>query len=228
MATVNSVITYARQLAQTDTGGITDTLGIAFSNDALQNMTRSLLEKGIDASQTQEAYTDITTNSPNTYAWPSDMFALKTIEVNFTDTSSNNYIQAERVDVSNLQGDTSFSFLRANQPQKSPLVDNRGDTYEIFPTPVTTNSQGIRLFYFLTPTEYTATSDTITYPQSLDYRCLAARVAGLYAISQGQLEIAQTCDKEYKDRLNDIIRILAPGSQQPIKPQKLRLTGWNF
>lgn len=228
MATVLSVITYARQLAQTDSNGISDTDGIAFTNDALQNMTRSLLERDIDAAQTQESYTDITTASPNTYAWPVDMFALKTIEINFSDQSSNNYIQAERVDISNLQGNTSFSFLRANQPTSMPLVDNRGDTYEVFPTPLVANSQGIRLFYFLTPTEFSSTGDTINYPQNLDYRCLAVRVASLYKTSLGDLDAAASFDVEYKKRLDDIIKILAPGTQQPVKPQKLRMTGWNF
>lgn len=228
MSTVANVITYARQLAQTDSNGITDTLGIAFASDALQNMTRALLERGIDAAQTQESYTNLTTSSPNTYAWPSDMFALKTIEVNFVDSSQNNYLQAQQVDVANLQGKTSFDFLRANQPTQSPLVDNRGDTYEIFPTPVIAVTAGIRLFYYLTPTDYTATSDTVSYPQSLDYRCLSARIATLYAISQGQSEMVQVCEQEYQSRLKDIIKILAPGTQQPIKPEKLSLTGWNF
>lgn len=228
MATVASIITYARQLAQTDSNGISDTLGISFSNDALENFTRALLNKDIDASQTQESYTNLTTSSPNTYAWPSDMFALKTVEINFTDSSQNNYLQAERVDVANLQGRTSFDFLRLNQSTQAPLFDNRGDTYEIFPTPRIGITAGIKIFYFLTPTEYTATSDTVVYPQSLDYRCLASRVAALYAISQGDLVMAKACNEEYQSRLQDIIRILAPGSQQPVKPQKLQMTGWNF
>lgn len=228
MSTVSNVITYARQLASTDSNGISDTLGIAFTNDALQNMTRSMLERGIDAAQTQESYTDLTTNNPNTYAWPNDMFALKTIEINFTDTSANNYIQAERVDVANLQGKTSFSFLRANQSTSSPLVDNRGDTYEVFPIPPAANAQGIRVFYYLTPTEFTLTSDTINYPQNLDYRCLGMRVAALYKTSLGDMNAAEAFNIEYQKRLDDIIKILAPGSQQPITPEKLALTGWNF
>lgn len=228
MATVLNVITYARQLSSTDSNGISDALGIAFTNDALQNMTRSLLEHGIDAAQTQEAYADLNTSNPSTYAFPADMFALKTAEVNFFDTSANNYIQAERVDVSNLQGKTSFSYLRANQPTSSPLIDNRGDTYEIFPIPPTANAQGIRLFYFLTPTEYTVTGDTIAYPQNLDYRCLGMRVAALYKVSMGDIGAAQAFNMEYEKRLADLIKILAPGGQQPITPQKLRLTGWNY
>lgn len=228
MSTVANAITYARQLAQTDSNGISDTLGIAFASDALQNMTRSLLEKGIDAAQTQESYTNSSATSPNTYAFPTDMFALKTIEVNFTGSAQNNYIQAERVDVANLQGQTSFDWLRVNQSSSFPLVDNRGDTYEIFPNFTSVVVGAIRLFYFLTPTDYTATSDTISYPQSLDYRCLAARMAALYATSQGDLNMAKACNEEYQARLQDIIRILAPGTQQPIKPQKLTLTGWQY
>ena len=80
---VQAAIVYSRQLAQTDSNGIGSTLGIAFYNDALQAMTRDLINRGIDAAQTQEAYRDLTTDNPNTYLWPTDMFALKTLEINW-------------------------------------------------------------------------------------------------------------------------------------------------
>src|SRR3990167_11554698 len=109
MPTVASVITYTQQLAQTDANGIGSVLGIAFYNDALQDMTRDLIERGIDAAQTQESYTTIsaTDSQPGRFAWPSDMFALKTIEVDFTNSGGQNYLQAQKLDVSNLQGNTS-------------------------------------------------------------------------------------------------------------------------
>lgn len=227
MATVSDVLTYARQLAQTDSNGITDALGLAFANDALQNITREMLNRNLDAAQTQESYTNLTTNNPNTYAWPSDMFALKTIEVNMTDQSASNYLPATAVEIANLQH-MSFDWLRINQAAASPLYDNRGDTFEIFPVPTASNNNGIKIFYYLTPTEYGSTSANVVYPQSLDYRCMSARVASLYAASQGQLEMAQAMNVEYEKRLQDIIRILAPSSQQPIQPERLRLTGWNL
>lgn len=235
MATVADIITYARQLAQTDSSGIPDALGLAFCNDALQNMTRSLVARDIDAAQTQESYTNLTTNNPNTYAWPVDMYSLKTIEVDFTGSGGQNYLQATMVEVANIQN-VSFDWLRLNQPISQPLFDNRGDTFEIFPIPPNATANGLRIFYFLQPTEYADLTSTINYPQSLDYRCLAARVASLYALSQEKtgmknrysVSVMTALENEYQTRLKDIITILAPASQQPITPQPLAVTGWNL
>lgn len=227
MALISDVVTYCRQKAQTDSNGITDTLGLAFANDALLDMTRELLKRDIDAAQTQESFTNLTTNAPNTYAFPSDMYSLKTIEVNFTDGSQNNYLQAQAVEVANLQN-MSFDYLRLNQPTTSPLFDNRGDVYEIFPTPKIPITAGIKMFYFLTPTEYTATSNTIAYPQSLDYRCLGAFMLANYYESLEKVDMAQVWMARYKERLNGIINILAPSSQQPIQPTPLQISGWQF
>lgn len=228
MATsVLSAITYAQQLAQTDSNNIGSVLGLALYNDALQTMTRDLLNKNIDAAQTQEAYRDITTDSPNTYLWPTDMYALKTIEVNWEDQSEQNYLQATAMDVANIQN-KSFSWLRANQPTTDPLFDNRGDQFEIFPTPSSANAQGIRIFYYLTPTEVTNVGQPVQYPQTLDYRALSALMASRYYKTQNDTEMAQVYAQEYEERINKIITILAPGTQQPIRPTPLAMTGWDF
>jgi len=233
--TVANALTYARQLLQTDSNGLTDTLGLAFANDALENITRTMFERGIDAAQTGEAYTTLlpSDNPPGQFPWPSDMYALKTVEVNWNSSAQTNYLQAQPVDVSNIQF-VSFDYLRVNQPTTWPLFDNRGDTGELFPTP--TVSTLIRIFYFKLPTEYTATSDSIVYPISLDYRCLAARVAALYALSQNQtgmknrytVSIMTSYENEYQTRLKDLVNILAPSSQQPTQPTPLQITGWNY
>lgn len=228
MATsVLSAIIYAQQLAQTDSNNIGSVLGLALYNDALQTMTRDMINRGLDAAQTQEAYRDLTTDSPNTYLWPSDMYALKTIEVNWQDQTSQNYIQAKAMDVANIQ-DKSFSWLRANQPQSDPVFDNRGDQFEIFPTPTSANAQGIRIFYWLTPTEVTNVGQAIQYPQTLDYRALSALMASRYYKTQGDTEMAAVYAQEYQDRVSKIITILAPGTQQPITPQPLIISGWQF
>lgn len=229
MATsITAAITYARQLAQTDSNAITDALGLAFYNDALQMMTRDLVDRGIDAAQTQETYRDLdATLDPNTYLFPSDMFALKTIEVNWSDDSQNNYITAKPMDVANIQ-ERSFSWLRANHPQSEPLFDNRGDQFEIFPTPTATNTNGIRIFYFLTPTEGADVGTAIDYPQTLDYRALACLMAALYYKTQNDMNMASIYEIEYKQRIEKIIRILAPPSQQPITPEPLKLSGWQY
>lgn len=227
MTSVLSAIQYAQQLAQTDSNGIGSILGLALYNDALQTMTRDLVNRDIDAAQTQEAYRNLTTTSPNTYLWPSDMFALKTIEVNFQDSTQQNYLQATPVDVANIQN-RSFDWLRVNQPTNNPLFDNRGDQFEIFPTPIVSNTNGIKIFYFLTPTEAPDVGTAIAYPQTLDYRALSAKMASTYYKTQSDTNMAATYEMDYQDRIKKIINILAPSSQQPIQPQPLALTGWNF
>ncbi len=228
MATsVLSAIQYTQQLCQTDSNNIGSVLGLALANDALQTWTRDMLNKNIDAAQTQEAYRDLTTDSPNTYLWPSDMYALKTIEVNWQDQTQQNYIQAEVIDVANIQY-KSFSWLRANQGQTQPLFDNRGDQFEIFPTPTVGNAQGIRIFYYLTPTEFTDVGQPILYPQLLDYRTLSCKMSSMYYKSQNDINMAQIYENEYQERIGKIINVVAPGTQQPITPTPLAITGWNF
>ena len=227
MATVSNVLTYTRQMCQTDSNGITDAQGILYTSDALQDFIRSLVERGVDAAQLQESYTTLTAGQGG-YAWPDNMFALKTIELRYGGSSQQDYIQGERVDVANLQGDTSFDYLRVNQPSNHPLFDNRGDTYEVFPTPTTTNAGGIRIFYYILPSDYTTTADTIAYPASLDPKCLAAKNSYYYNMTLGKPDIAQGFENEYQARLNKLIRILAPKSKQPIRAQILNLTGWEF
>ncbi len=228
MATVANAITYARQKAQTDSNGISDTNGLAWANNGLLDITRDLIVRGVDASQVREFYATISfsDNPPGRFAWPSTMFALKTIEVDFTNTGGQNYIQAEKMDVSNLQGGTSFDYVRLNQPTGSPLFTNHGDTGEVFPT--VSSSALVRIFAYINPTEYTSTGDTINYPQSLDYRALGDKILIAYYQSIESWESATQFEAQYLKKINDSINILGPQSKQPIKPTRLALTGWNF
>lgn len=235
MADVNDVLTYARYLAQTDSNGISDTAGIQFASDAKQNIARALLERDIDAMGIAEDYATISpsANPPGRFAWPVDMYALKAIEVDTTGLGGQNYLKADNVSVANLQN-ISFDYLRVNQPTSAPLFTNHGLTGEVFPTPLVNTT--VRIFSFLQPTDYTLTTDIIAYPYSLDYRCLSARVAELYALSLGEgasrsryaVSLVSAMGQEYEKRLKDIINILAPASQQPIQATPIQITGWQF
>lgn len=228
MATsILSAITYTQQLCQTDSNNIGSVLGLALYNDARQEWTRDMLNRNMDAAQTQEAYRDLTTDSPNTYLFPSDMYALKTIEVNWQDQNQQNYLQATPLDVANIQN-VSFSYLRANQSQTLPMFDNRGDQFEIFPTPLVGNPQGIRIFYFLKPDDATDVGQAIPYPQLLDYRTLSCKMASTYYRTQNDINMAQVYEAEYQQRMNKIIKIVEPGTQQPLSPQPLAITGWQY
>lgn len=229
MATLSTVLTFSRAQAQTDNNGLTDTNGIVFANSRLVDFHRQLIAKGVDASQLQEAYTTLSTPAAGTgltATYPTDCLALKTIEVNFTDTSAANYLRAEQVDVANLSGATNFSYLRVNQPTSAPVFDDRGDWYEIFPAQGCT----VRLFYYLKPTEYTATSDTIAYPESVDYRILGWGICADYYYSLNKFEEALAFEKKYQDRVTQYIETLGRGSTQPIQSSAPNVgnSGWQF
>jgi hypothetical protein len=229
MATISDVLTFARAQALTDSNGLTDTNGIIFANEALLDLHNELITHGIDASQIQESYTSGTVNQ-GTYLYPTNMWFLKAIEVNFTDTTPSNYITASQLDASNIPAGQSFSWLRANQNRKFPIFDDRGDYFEIFPTPVGGNNltDMFRILYFLEPTEYTSTSDTISYPVSLDYRILGWRVASSYLKSLSNWESAEPFDIEYKNKLTKLVKTLGRGTQQPMQAVPIQDTGWNF
>lgn len=228
MATLANVLNFSRAQTQSDSNGLTDANGIIFANEALVDFHRRLVDKGVDASQLQEAYTDGQANV-GTYLYPTDMLFLKAIEVNFQGGDPSNYRVAEQIDVSNLSGWRSFSDLRKNADAFSPQFDDRGDWFEIFPTPTTQNlTQLIRIFYFLKPTEYTSVSDTVSYPESMDIRILGWRIAAMYFYSLNKMAEGDAFNAKYEERVLQYCATLARGSQQPIEATVIQLDGWNF
>lgn len=228
---LSSILNFARAQVQTDSNGLTDTNGIIFANEGLQDFHRRLVDKGVDASQLQEAYTDGAINV-GTYLYPTNMLFLKSLELDYTGGGGQNYQVAHQVDVSNLAGNYSFSSLRVNQSTASPQFDDRGDWYEIFPTPTSANnvSQLIRMFYYLKPTEYVSVSDTVSYPESLDTTILGWRIASNYLRSLGdsKIQMADNFMQKYEDRVKQYISTLGRGSQQPIQAIPLQIDGWNL
>lgn len=228
---LSTVLNFARTQAQTDSNGLTDTIGLIYANEALQDFHRKLVTKAVDASQIQEAYLDGAANQ-GTYLYPTDLLFLKAIELNYADTQPNNYQFASQVDVSNLAGQNSFSWLRVNADINAPQFDDRGDWFEIFPTPTaaTNLSQLIRIFYFLKPTEYSSVSDTVSYPESLDAALLGWRIAASWLYSQGTARIADgdKFNAKYEERVTQYIGTLARGSQQPLQATGLQITGFEF
>jgi len=235
MSTLANVASFARAQSQTDSNGLTDANLIIFANSRLVDFHRQLVEHGVDASQLQEAYCDAvvpTTGNGTTLTYPSDCLALKAIEVNYQNTDPSGYIRAEQVDIANLSQQNSFSYLRSNASTQCPKFDDRGDWYEIFPAFKSGDNltQAIRLFYYLKPTEYTATSDTIAYPESQDYRVLGFGVCADYLNSLGKFTEAMSFEQKYQDRVQQYISTLGRGSSQPIQVENLIIgsNGWDF
>lgn len=234
MSTLSTILAFSRAQAQTDSNGLTDTKGIIFANEALVDFHRRLVKHGVDASQIQETYVNSITppvaGNGSTFSYPQDCLALKAIEVNFTDTNPTNYIPATQVDVSNLAGESSFSWLRINQNTQFPKFDDRGDWYEIFPafTGTMNLTNAIRLFYFLKPILFTATSDTVAYPENEDDATLGWRIAAMYLYSLSNLEQGNLFNMKYEERVKEYIATLGRGSQQPITATPIQSTGWEF
>ncbi len=228
---LSTVLNFARAVAQTNSSGLTDANGIILANEALQDFHRKLVTHGIDASQLQEAYRSGTAGQ-GTYLYPTDMLFLKAIELNYTDTNANNYQLATQVDVSNLPGQSSFSWLRGNANRNTPQFDDHGDWYEIFPTPQVTDSlsQLIRIFYYLRPTEYTSVNDSVLYPESLDAAILGWKIAGTYLYSLGTARIpdGDKFNAKYEERVTQYIGTLGKGSQQPLQATGLQIDGFQF
>lgn len=226
---LSQVLNFARIQAQTDSNGLTDANGIVYANEALVDFHRRLVNKGVDASQLQEAYTDGVANQ-GTYLYPTDMLFLKAIELNYQGGDAANYRVAEQVDVSNIAGWRSFSNLRKNADTYSPQFDDRGDWFEIFPTPngSVNLTALIRIFYFLKPTEFSSVGDTVAYPENVDAALLGWRIASLYYMSLNKMAEAESFDLKYQERVEQYCATLSRGSQQPIQAVPLQITGWEF
>ena len=231
---LSTVGAFARQQAQTDSNGLTDAKLIIFANEALVDFHRRLVRKGVDASQLQETYVPTVTvpasGNGSTFTYPTDCLALKTVEVNYTDTNTENFITATQIDVSNLAGDNSFSWLRLNQSAQFPKFDDRGDWYEVFPAfrAVNNLTNAIRLFYYLKPTLYTAVGDTVAYPEDQDAATLGWRIAAMYLYSLLNMEGGDKFNNKYEERVREYITTLARGSQTPIQAVPVQVDGWNF
>lgn len=227
MSTLTDALTYARTKVQTDSNGLTNADGIILGNEGLLDIRRRLIAGGIDASGLQESYRDLTA-AVGTYLYPTDMAWLKAIEVNYLDTTAQNYYMASQVDTANIPGQSSFSWLRKNASTSSPQFNDMGDWFELFPTPVNGNSQGIRIWYFLEPTQFTSVSDTISYPLDLDYTILGLWIAQSYQSILNNFTASEIFKAEYVDKLNQWIATLGRGTQQPLQATPIQLSGWEF
>lgn len=229
MPVLSNTLEFSRTQAQTDINGLTNANGLIFANEALVDFRRRLIAAGVDASQLQESTRNGAVNT-GTYLYPTNMFWLKSIELNYSGTDTDGYITATQLDVANIPGGQSIGWVRTNASPSKPYFDDRGDWLEIFPTPTSAHNVTslIRIFYYLEPTEYTAVGDTIAYPESLDHRALGWRIAASYLYSLGKVVEGNAFNAKYEERVRQLIATLSRGSQMPIQSTSLSLTGFEF
>ena len=89
-------------------------------------------------------------------------------------------------------------------------------------------TNAIRISYYLNPTPYTSTSDTLVYPDSLDWYILATRVCSLYYESLNKFAEADYWRGLYVNKMASLNTTLGRGSEQPIQPTGLTDTGWSY
>lgn len=232
---LSSVLTFARSAAQTDSNGLGDADGVIFANEALLDFHRRLIEHGVDASQIQEASIAGTAGT-GVYSYPiapCSIIALKTITLNYANTTADQYITADQVDVANIPNNQSFGWLRSNASTQHPLFDDRGNQFEIFPTPTASHNliNLVRLFGYAKPSVYGATTDTVLYPENLDATILGYRTAANYKYSLQGADNFVAGDKlnaKYEERVDQYINTLSRGSQQPIQATPLQIDGFEF
>jgi len=228
---LSDVLAFARTQAQTDSNGITDANGIIFANEALSDFRRRLVDTGVDAGTVTEFVQEGTVGT-GIYTYPTNpsVLFLKTIELNYVNTTPADKVTATQLDVSNLPANKSVGWIRANASPSSPYYDDRGDRYEIFPTPTAAHNVTsiATLFYFAKPNDYTAVANSIAYPETLDYRILGWRIASNYLYSLGKVEEGSIVNQRYEERVKQLIATLSRGSQQPIQATPIQDSGWGY
>ena len=231
MPALSDVLNFSRTQAQTDINGLTNANGIVFGNEALLDFRRKLVNSGVDAGQVREFVQEGTVNT-GVYSYPTNpsILFLKTIELNYANTVEADYVKANQLDVANIPANKSTGWVRTNAATNAPWFDDRGNEYEIFPTPTAAHNitSLITLFYFRKPTEYAAVGDDIAYPESLDYRILGWRIAANYLYSLGDIDKGDAFNLKYEERVKQLIATLSRGSQQPLQATPIQLSGFEF
>ena len=233
MPVLSSVISFARTQAQTDSNGLTNDNAVIFANEAILDFRRRLIAAGVDAGQINEYVQEGTVNT-GIYAYPSNpsVMWLKTIELNYSNTQADGFVKANQLDVANIPGNKSVGWVRTNASSQNPYFDDRGDEYEIFPTPTAAHNVTslITLFYFQAPTKYVSSASSLVYPESIDDTILGWRIAASYKYSLGGENIKEgdAFNLKYEERIRQLIATLSRGSQQPIQATPLSLSGWEF
>lgn len=232
--TTGALLSYVETKTQAGAGTLNSASGITFLNEAMLDLRTELIKRNIDAAQTQESYVATVTvptyPNPSTFAYPSDLYILKTIEVNMTDSIQQNYVVAQQIEVANLPHNVSYDWVRVNQAQSAPLFDDRGDTFEIFPTftAAMNLTNALKIIYYLQPSPYVNTTDTLAYPDMLDVYILADKVAALYYESLNKFNEATYWSQKADARLARLGTSLAQGSQTPLQSANSYGSGWTF
>jgi hypothetical protein len=240
MATLSDSIKVSRQLGGTSSTGLGNSLAIDLANQVQMKLRKMLIDKGIDACPVQESTKDLK-DSQGTYLYPSDMFYVpKSIEINWYENpvTKGNFKPVNKVNDSNLPDGASVGYLRENQDANDPLIDYRGDYFELFPNPDasfwggasssgTSLTGALRIFYYLQPTLYTQTTDTLTYPENLDHFSFGKLIKNLYDYTLQTIDDAKL-ETAFNIEVGRLVHIIQGDGMSPTKARGISWSGWEF
>lgn len=231
MATLSQSIALGRRWAGANSSSLVDAAAIDFANEALLEYRRELIKGGVKAGQTQESYmTPLAGVAQYNYNTNPQQWLLWAIEVNYNNTSQNNYVPAKKASAANTPAQTSFDWLRVNQSIMIPLYDDSGQFFEVFPTAQANFNlvNAFRMIFIVQPTPYATTGDTLAWPEALDYSILSARIAANQLRAIFKFAEADKFDALFMNKIKGQVGLLAQGGQQPTTPQSIPWTGAEF
>lgn len=210
-----------------------DTDGLTLSNEALLDFRAWLISQGVSSGDVAEINKNAISGK-GVYNWSSDLtvtdyWMLKSMGVNYQDSTKQNYVPVQQIDAGNLPGGVSLQYLRQNQSKTNPLLLLEGNSFEIIPAPTSPDNltSFFNILYFQAPTSYVSVSSAIVYPESLDDLTLAYRIAAIHSLRKGSGMFTEL-NKEYLKRANRILQIIRQGTQTPLFPKGINWTGWGF
>ena len=222
-------------MAGTNSSSLTDQACIDYASGALLDIRKAFIKGGVDVGNIQETYFTPTAgvgqyNYPQGPTPPACML-IKTLWVNFNDTTQNNYVPVGKYDAGNLPEGTSLDYLRVNQPTADPIYDDHGSWFEILPTPQSTFpnlTNAIKMIYFVLPTAYATTGDTVQYPENQDPDILAYGIQARHLRSQFKFTEADAMEKQMYSRITNAVAMMGGGGQSTVSPTPIGLTGYEF
>lgn len=222
--TIQEAIDYARTLARTNsTQALTDSDALQFATEFEREALRQIVKKGKTIKMDETTYDVATGNGVTTL--DDGVFLIRTVEVDLTGQGT--FQPCFPIDNANPPMYSTLQSLRNMQSPSTPLVDFRGDTFEIFPTPTLDVTDGIRVQQYVYPDAYTATSDEVSYPFSQDVYALGYGIASRY-LAPLEADLSVGYAKEALKRVDDIVAMIGQGSMIPTKQTQTNpfRSGW--
>lgn len=223
MALLSQSIAYARTLVRdTNVDSLTDAVGIEFANDFVAEAQREFVKKR-KALRIVNAVINVVSGT-GLLTLPDDCLLIRTAAADLTGRGF--FPTVNPYPANNIPTGWSLQSFRAEQPVNTPLMDVRGLTVELFPTPTASVTGGFVYQYHQMFPVFTAGTDTLLYPFSQDFYALAYGIASKYLEPLNNTLAATYLSKSYK-RISDVIDVVGTGTQMPTQARSVQQPGVN-